>query len=866
MELNNTARARTYAGLFLVTLATLMEEILLTRIFSVMMWHHFIFLALSVAMFGLTAGGLLVYLAPGGLTEAEVVKSLHVGAWILAAVTVVGAALFLWHHLFYAAACLGLFGLGLGALVAYLAPQFVQPGEVEKHLSAAALGFAVMTVVSFVVYLAIPPVFYITSTSILGLLTILGVVSVPFIFSGIAVCLALTRFPRQVSQLYAADLAGAASGCLLVVYSLRFIDAPSAVILSGALAGLGAFLFASDSWLRRRSILCTVLIAALGGGNALLASRSKSLLELKWMYGDSTEPVIYERWNSFSRVVVSGDPALSSHPFAWGLSPSFQVHTFVRQLSVRIDAGAFTVMTHYDGDFQILDYLKYDVTNLAHYFRPDSKVVVIGAGGGRDVLSALAFGQKSVTAIEMNQSVLNALNHTFGNFSGHLDGDSRVRFVNDEARSYIARMPERADIIEASLVDTWAATLAGAFALSENSIYTAEAWRTFLNHLTPRGLLTFSRWYDPKYPAETYRLVSLATTALAQIGVKDCRGHIMLIKSGFYQPDPDGPGGVSTILVSREAFSPDDLELLKNLTHQMQFKILLSPQEAADPVYARLATDDGLQEYVNTLPGRIGAPTDDSPFFLCDFSVRDIFLTMLGMDKSRIRHTAFEGTLGVVSVAIIFLTVLCFVVPWLLKGPETWVSGSLPMFFFFAALGLGFMLVEVSQLQRLMIFLGHPTYSLSTVLFTLLLSSGLGSYSTGSVKPAEPQHGPLARLLALLAVLAAYGSLTPRVFAAFTAAATPTRIAVAAGVLFPLGFFMGMAFPLGMKAATQRFDSLTPWLWGLNGATSVLASLVAFLIVLGSGESATFWTGFACYAVAFVSYLWTVRGQRPASA
>jgi hypothetical protein len=175
------------------------------------------------------------------------------------------------------------------------------------------------------------------------------------------------------------------------------------------------------------------------------------------------------------------------------------------------------------------------------------------------------------------------------------------------------------------------------------------------------------------------------------------------------------------------------------------------------------------------------------------------------------------------------------------------------------------MLVEVSQLQRLMIFLGHPTYSLSTVLFTLLLSSGMGSYSTGSSHHADSKLWPTARLLGLLVALALFGLLTPHAVAAFASSSTPARIVVAAGILFPLGFLMGMAFPLGMKAASARSDALTPWLWGLNGATSVMASVVAFLIVLGSGVSTAFWTGFACYTVALASYLWTVRGKSVAS-
>ena len=221
--------------------------------------------------------------------------------------------------------------------------------------------------------------------------------------------------------------------------------------------------------------------------------------------------------------------------------------------------------------------------------------------------------------------------------------------------------------------------------------------------------------------------------------------------------------------------------------------------------------------------------------------------------------------LGAMFIAVTLLTVLCLIVPWLMMGGESWVAGTTPLLFFFAAIGLGFMLVEVSQLQRLMIFLGHPTYSLSTVLFTLLLSSGLGSYSTGSSHQADSKLWPLARLLGLLVALALFGLLMPHAVVAFASSRTSARIAVAAGLLFPVGLLMGMAFPLGMKAASAQSDALTPWLWGLNGATSVLASLVAFLIVLGSGVSAAYWTGFACYTAALASYLWTIRTKSVAS-
>jgi hypothetical protein len=481
-------------------------------------------------------------------------------------------------------------------------------------------------------------------------------------------------------------------------------------------------------------------------------------------------------------------------------------------------------------------------------------VVVIGAGGGRDVLSALTFGQKSVIAIEMNEGIIHAINRTFGDYTGHLDRDPRVVFVNDEARSYIARMRAPADIIQASLVDTWAATQAGAFALSENSLYTSDAWRLFLERLTPRGVLTVTRWYDPDNLSETYRLVSLASTALTQLGVENPRSHIFLVR---YR----ARFSLATILVSKEPFSPADIDLLRELTDRLKFEILLSPRQAADATLARLASGRNLEEFVSSMPGRLEAPTDDSPFYFCNFRVREVLSLAAGHNWQKKTFGVPAATLASMLVAVTLLTVLCILIPLIFTAQRSWGAGATPLFLFFASIGMGYMLVEVSQLQRLMIFLGHPTYSLSTVLFTLLLSSGLGSYSTGSSKHRLSKAWSIGRLLLLLSTLVLFGLLTPYAAAAFASSSTPVRIAVAVAILFPPGFFMGMAFPLGMKVASAQSEVLTPWLWGLNGATSVLASVVAFLIVLGSGVTAAFWTGLVCYAVAFACYLWEVRGK-----
>src|SRR5262249_14175580 len=256
---------------------------------------------------------------------------------------------------------------------------------------------------------------------------------------------------------------------------------------------------------------------------------------------------------------IAGDPSRPTPPDGWGISSVYpSAQRLVRQLELGVDAGAGTILTAFHGDFKDVAFLKSDVTHMVHYIPPNSPVLVVGAGGGRDVLSALTFNQKSVVAVEINEDTINAVNERFGAFTGYLDRDHRVRFVNDEARSYIARQTDHYDIIQVSLIDTWVATTAGAFVFTENSLYTTEAWTTFLNRLTPNGLLTFSRWYFRDRPGEMYRLTSLATASLKNMGVANPRDHIMIVRRMFGASE-DSPHGIGTILVSKQPFSAQDI-------------------------------------------------------------------------------------------------------------------------------------------------------------------------------------------------------------------------------------------------------------------------------------------------------------------
>lgn len=789
----------TYAGLFVITMATLMYEILLTRIFSVTMWYHFAFMAVSVALFGLT----------------------------------------------------------LGALIVYLMPERFSQEKTRQRLWQASLLFSVTLVLSFLTQLVIP---FQADWSLLGVYSVAFIyliISIPFVFSGIAVSLTLTRFPSRVNRLYAVDLVGAALGTVALIWLLDWTnDAPSAVIAVAAFVAIGAGFFAKDAGSNRVLLLAAVTALLLGGFatvNAISAQNDDPILRVVWTKGGKEAgPTIHETWNTFSRLRVYGNADRPSKPLGWGLSSKADSSPPVRQLLLDIDSSAVTVLTHYEGNNDDVAYLRYDVTNMAHYLRSDADVFVVGSGGGRDVLTALVFDQESVTAVELNDDIIKLVNGRFGDFTGHLDQQPGVRFIRDEARSYLARSSERFDIIQMSLIDTWAATAAGAFSLSENSLYTVEAWENFIEHLSPRGILSVSRWYVDDQPMSAYRLTSLAAEALRRGGVEDTEAHLMFVKSRGTSFQPS----VGTILVSNEPFSDQDINTIMREAAELDFEVVLAPEgRGSKPIFARIASAQDPTSIPLGIPVDISAPTDDRPFFFQMVRFQDVFNSSLyaggGNDLFITRPVL---TLFSLSVAVLALTALFIVLPLVLTTTRAALRGMLPFIVFFGAIGLGFLLLEIAQMQRLIIFLGHPTYALSVVLFSLLLFSGLGSLATerlvNPMSNARLSATVLLPLVGLLTVLLVFGFLTPAAIDWFEAETTPVRIGTAVAILAPMGFLMGMPFPLGMRVASLDPDSPTVLFWGINGATSVCASVLAVSISMGWGISSAFWAGWLCYGVA----------------
>ena len=514
------ASRRTAFGLAFVALSTLMYEVLLTRIFSVTMWYHFAFVAISVAMFGMTVGALVVYLKP---------------AW------------------------------------------FPTDG-VRRQLAIGSVLFPVLVVASFLTQLSIPFRVHPSIVAIWAIVLTYAVIAAPFVLSGILVALTLTRFPRDVGRLYAFDLVGAALGCVLLVWLLEITDGPTAVLAISALAAIGGVFYALDEGstrLVRWSALVSVALIVAAAGHTVLVWRGFPVLRILYVKAGFEARPLYERWNSYSRIRVNGNPDARREAVRVGPEPALPRRPHRQAAPSRHRRRRRDGADEEAGDARRRRAPRYDVTNIGYYLRPKGRALVVGVGGGRDVLSALHFGATKVTGVEINTNILETLNGRFGDFTGHLDRDPRVRFVNDEARSFIARNDERFDVIQISLIDTWAATAAGAFVLSENSLYTVEAWDIFLSHLSPRGLLSVSRWSFSDRPGEVYRMTALATAALQRRGVADPRAHMAIVRSIRGDGGDNAPDGIGTLLVSPSPLDAGDLATLKAQADRLGFQVAL---------------------------------------------------------------------------------------------------------------------------------------------------------------------------------------------------------------------------------------------------------------------------------------------------
>lgn len=768
---------------------TLAFTVVLTRLLSALTWYHLAFFAVSLAMLGMTAAAVWVHLRPERFTAERVAADLR---------------------RFSLALALGLPASHLLLLVL----------RIPAELSGDAIGIVALAVVAVDA-------------------------AVPFALAGAVVVLALTRVPLPIGRLYAADLVGAAGGCLLSVGLMEVLDPTSAVFALSALAAAGAAAFALAAadrrWRTAAAAAVLLLAAALVNG-----ARYPDSLRVDHMKGKPVpQPVSFDRWNSHSRVTAR--PPQPGEPVYWGPGAAAP-RPRVRQVPIRIDGGAFTVATRFDGRTEELGWLRYDVTSLAHHLRGARRVAVIGAGGGRDVLTALASGSQEIVAVEINGLLIDLLQGDLREFAG-LAGRGDVEWLHEDGRTFLAQPGEALDLIQMALVDTSASTAAGALTLSENGLYTVEAWRLFLRRLGPEGLLSVSRWYQPELPAEAGRTLALAVAALLAEGVRQPADHVVMATGG----------ALATVLVSRAPFPEDELARLARTARRHGFGVLVAPGRVpGDPVLAAIvaARSPAELDAATRHPFlELAPPTDERPFFFN--MLRPSAWLRAETWRGELGSGALGGnkratsTLGWILVIALALTLWVIVAPLVGAGlpPGLRARDFAAAASYFSLIGLAFMLLEIGLVLRFSLVLGQPIYSLAVTLMSLILATGLGSLA--SERLALGSRRVRALSLGMAAAIGAVVVVLPWVAALAMGRSLGLRMLAVLALTFPLGLVAGFFFPVGIRLLRCRSATADAWMWGLNGAFGVLGSILAVILSMAFGIP---W----CLGVAALLYLATL--------
>ncbi len=766
------------AGLALTSFAALLLELALTRLFSVVLFYHFAFLAISIALLGLGAGGVFAYLLKAKLAATD---------------------------------------------TRTLAARLCMTNSV-----------VILVVLEIVLYI---PVALQVSWGNFGRLTALYLAAaVPFFLTGLLFAVAFARETRRIPRLYGADLSGGALACLAVVPLLNWVGGPNVILVAGVAMATAGIIWAEFRSQRRNAALLALALITLIGAN-----HSGRLIDVVYAKGMFRDPswVEFARWNALSRVEVDRQG---------------------QGKAIVIDADASTYimnadLSHWQGTLWEHNLMSAPPA-LANVLRPHGDFAIIGPGGGVDVLRAVANGSTSVTGIEINPIIATTIMRgRYADYAQHLYDRPDVHIHVTDGRSFLRSTPQHFDVVQMTLVDTWASTAAGAFALSENSLYTVEAFTEYFNHLKPDGMIAITRW-EFRHPREALRVVAVAMEALHRLGVQNPARNFIVASQG----ELDADGIPVVVLAKRTPFTPaEETAVITHFDHYSELDPLYLPSQPGQNPFSELLASNDPNAFARGYAYNVAPVTDNAPFFFFTLKPRQI----LG-EKGLREGIDWKVNLGVLVLLLVLVislvAVLAFLVfPLALRSRDSRHS-PLPLLYF-VAVGLGYILVEIAFIQRFVLFLGHPTYALTVVIFLLMLSSGAGSlFSRVWLPRTNLCWVPIVLVIVTLLFDVFF---LPGRLAALVGMDFGYRLLVSGVLLIPLGFVMGMPFPTGLRALAalpapefpsgqSASDNSVEWAWAMNAAASVLGSVLAMVIAIQFGLNVTLACGAAAYLLALL--------------
>lgn len=749
----------------------------------------------------------------------------------------------LFYYYTYLIIGLALLGIGSGGVFVAISERLGRTA-LDRLIAACCIGGAVSVAIGYYV-IAYMPIDTAAIwehrevwTNVWRLIAICLALFSTFIWVGIVIASLFGREPERINGLYFADLLGAGLACAVVVPLLEWVGPPSAIFVAGVvLAGTGMRL----AWRRMPVLFYTG--AALALFMAAGAAIPRLLPDPETDYVKTIKPdtrTEFARWSPVFRIDVTEvknnpDLKIVHHDGLWGSA----VHRF-------------------DGDLKKLT--RFDRDERSFPFRllgdPPTQVLIIGAAGGNEILASLYFGAGHINAVELNPVTVSLLTSVMPDFSGHLGENPRVSLINDDGRSYLARDPDKYDLIFFVAPDSYTAMNAatsGAFVLSESYLYTKEMIIESLQHLTDGGVICmqFGEFNFQGKPNRTSRYVATARAAFHELGIEGHAGHILVATSSDFIP-------LSTILLKREPFTPDEIgRFLAQMPNIAGAKPRHVPGQVVDdgPVNRIIDLgDEQLARWYTNHPYDVRPITDDAPFFW-HFARFDSVLSSFG-DRLGVIDT--EDSIGerllllLLAISIAFASVFLLLPFVTIRQKWSLLPRRLESAIYFSALGLGFMFFEVSLIQKLTLFLGYPTYSLTVTLMSLLIFTGVGSLFSGAY--AQRRKGALLVLLGVIAALTLFYQfgLAP-LTGALLSAGLPLRVFVAFCCLAPLGLCLGAFMPLGLGAVsrlTEHKDEYIAWGWAVNGFFSVIGSVLTTILSMTFGFRVVLMLGLAAYAIA----------------
>jgi len=787
-----------FISIFLISFSILSYEILLMRIFSIISWSHFAYMVISIALLGFGVSGTFISLLQKGFKK---------------------------HFYLFFAIFSFLFSLSL------------------------PLCFALSQRIPFSPFLI---VWY--RGEYLRLLEYYLVFLIPFFLGATCIGLSFLKFSQEIPKVYFANLLGSGAGALGIILIMYLLPPISIIGVITVLAFLSA-LFSAINFPRKILVMATIIFSVF----ILLFFLYPPQPQISQYKGLSVAlklpqaKIISQRFSPLARLDVVKSPAIRYAP---GLSLNFK-GKIPPQLALFIDADSMCPITNFQGDLSNVRYLDYTTSALPYHLLNEPSVLILGAGGGSEVLTALYHKASSIEAVEVNPQVIDLLQGEYAEFSNHLYSYPQVRVKIAEGRGFMESTDEKYDLIQITLLDSFSSSSAGVYATSESYLYTIEAIKNYIEHLTPEGILSVTRWVKTP-PRDGIKMFATAVESLEKMGIKDPSSHLIFIRSW----------ATSTLLIGRSPFTPSQIGTVKKFIEERLFDPIWYPGISSkkvnrynilnEPYYyeaSQRILSEGRKDFYQDYLFYVRPATDDRPYFFHFFKWKSLPYLLKTLGRAWIPFMEWGYIILIATlIQAIGISILLIVLPlFFLKKKKSVLRDKLRIFLYFLCLGVGYMFMEVSFIQKFTLFLFYPIYSVAVVIAGFLIFSGWGSYFSRRIHLKRASTIEVA-VGGIIVISLGYLLWLNDIFASFIWLPDWLRILFSVLLIAPLAFFMGMPFPLGLGKVSYNRPLLVPWAWGINGCASVISTVLATILAISGGFNLVIVISLALYALAAVSF------------